>query len=405
MFIVFLIAPVISLPIVFYALLKNQNKNNFYIFILAGILAVIGYGFIPNQNSDLFRYFIMLDYMKLNDFGYTIKNSNGLFLQDTIFYLISQTNNYHLLPAISSLFTYWCVFYIISYHARRERMSQKIPIIFMIIFVLALGFQVPFSMIRNGWAFSMFFLAIYMDLVLKKKKLITLPLYILPLFLHHSIFVLILLRIVLPVFKKTNKILSILLLILYPLGIGIFLSFFERIAQLNSYLYAFYYKLNYTSQRLNDEFTIGYSIQNGDIVNTLRKLGTTSILVTILILTLLAINYIYKKNPMSFREYRDYYTFLIILSFFSLSSLSYVIVFDRYAMSILFICSPVFITYWKLIKKDFNNKMKSLYFIFFVSFILIYSFIYTIKRNSNYPEWISSLPYNLFKNIFNLFYF
>lgn len=398
-----LLVPIMSTPFVFWGLIKDRKYYKFYTFCLAIILAVLGYSFIPNPDSDLTRYFILIDIIKTQSFDEIIVNSNGLWLQDLIFYFIGVTDNYHLLPAISAFITYYCVFYIIADFSAREKISHSITSILIVAFILTLGFQTPFSGIRNSWAFAMVFLAIYRDLVQSKRNLATYMLYVLPIFLHFSALVIIFLRLFLPVFKRMNKISSIVLIISYPLLLGVVITLFEKLSSVIPYLAAFTYKLNYTSLRANDEFTIGHSIQNGDLTNSVRKLITTSLSIFICILIFLAIYYIFSKHKNIYLLYRDYFVFTILLCLFTLGSLSYVIVFDRFSLAIIYISSPIFIIYWKHISTGYKSKLKRLEYIFLTTLILCNGFIFTVIRNSNYSEWVSSYPNLIIKTIFNAF--
>ena len=176
-------------------------KVGLYIYLLT--IFIVSFLYQPVMGGDLGRYFKILDIMR--NLPITSMNNYAtdpeLFITNFIFWLIAKTGIYNLLPAVSTTIVYGIGYYLISDYLVRVKMYNSFGSMLILQFM-----QLPLISIienvRNVCAFSIVVLALYRELVQKRKTPITYLLYIVPCFIHSSVFVLIFSRILLPLVRK-----------------------------------------------------------------------------------------------------------------------------------------------------------------------------------------------------------
>lgn len=174
---------------------------------------IITFLYNPGFSSDLGRYFLILNRMKgipINEMNY-YGTGNNLFVINLIFWIIANIGIYHLLPAISTSTVFGIGAYITVDCLLRKKQSNKIGI-FLLLQFLQLPFFGIVDNVRNIWAFSLVILAVYRDIIQKKKNLMTLFLYILPCFMHDGVFLIVAFRLLVPIAKKLKYVLPFLVI-------------------------------------------------------------------------------------------------------------------------------------------------------------------------------------------------
>lgn len=183
-------------------LVKSPEHWRKYLWMLVLMMMTLGYAYIPINNSDLVRYFSILDRFKGHSFSQSFHvYEDGMYVKNMLFWAISQTGLYGLLPAATVGVVYGVSSYITCCTAEKYGKEELIPAILLLQFLL-LPFYSITNNIRNVMAFALVALAVYRDIELKKKNVLTVILYIVPCMIHVAAVSLILLRFVVIIAKK-----------------------------------------------------------------------------------------------------------------------------------------------------------------------------------------------------------
>lgn len=194
----------------------NYWKEGLLLYILT--VFVISYCYQPAFGLDLYRYFqdlTSVQGMSLVSASqyFEEKYTDNLYIRDFVFWLISNYFSFHVLPAISTSTVYGIGCYLIGDYAVRTEQTRLIGPLFLLMFL-----QLPFFGIlvnlRNIWAFSLFILAAYRDLIQHKRNLLTLILYIFPYFLHSAVLMLILIRLLVPLARRITYLMPLFIFFL-----------------------------------------------------------------------------------------------------------------------------------------------------------------------------------------------
>ena len=184
-------------------------------------LGILAYVYDPINENDLTRYMDFASQSNSMDFEEALMIFNSLYPQDYgvpiyvfIQWVLGQLNLEHMLPMISVMVVYGVSFYITSDLSKKFNKEYLLPYIIVLQMCL-LPFLSIAGNIRNICAFSLVILAVYFDIVLRKRKLITLCLYIMPLLIHSSALVLIFARLLICV-KRQIRLLMVAIVVFLP---------------------------------------------------------------------------------------------------------------------------------------------------------------------------------------------
>lgn len=166
--------------------------------------ALLAFSYVPLNEPDLVRYFEMLDDLKRTDLFQGLRfYDDGLIVKNFLFWLVAKTGINALLPAISTGTVYFAAAYMTCKTAELWNMQKYIGWVLLLQTVL-LPYLSIVNNVRNICTFSLILLAVYRELILKKRNLATLLLYVLPCFIHDSAIVLIALRAAAALAKRWN---------------------------------------------------------------------------------------------------------------------------------------------------------------------------------------------------------
>lgn len=183
-------------------------------------IGMIAYGMQSKAEIDMDRYFQVATEIGrlpfIENFNYQGGRGGyeGLWVTTMVFWLVGRLNVVHILPMLAGEIVYGVSFYITCDTAERYSAYAVIPKVIAIQTCILPFFSI-ISNIRNVTAFSLVVMAVYLDTVKKKRNLMVLLLYALPIFMHSSTIILILLRIGLSLGKKA-KVLSLTIVCLLP---------------------------------------------------------------------------------------------------------------------------------------------------------------------------------------------
>lgn len=256
-------------------------------FAPAMAFAAFGYSMSIPFDTDLTRYFEILNqYKSMTFLEITSQKGEFLIVRDMLFWAVSRTNDVHILPFIIGLIIYSITFYIcidaIQKTLRKISTTELLGIV-----ILTIGVIPPYSTIGNVRcvsAYVVFSYAVYRDLVQKKRNIFTLLCYILPLGLHTTTLILLILRIMQGISKKVAK-LILPMIFCIPMVIDVMHKYIGQIKHgvLGTYVYDAFNKAYYYIHWKDG----GYATQiQSSISNKVQRLyGTFFLVIFLLIIT------------------------------------------------------------------------------------------------------------------------
>ena len=209
---------------------KSKKAGGKFLFVIAIIFVVFSFVFKPEDfiRWDLIEHFKILDGMRLGGLEY-VKNESqyaDLFVYNYFAYLISLLPLYmqNLLTTIPLVIDFAIVGYIYktTFNKHLPDASSKARVLAVLLWLFTFGIKLAISGIRCSLAVSIAVLAIYLEMIQKKKRILSLLLYIISIFIHNFAVVVIVVRILAMVQKPV-------LIMLLSLGICILLEPVSRL--------------------------------------------------------------------------------------------------------------------------------------------------------------------------------
>lgn len=399
--IVFLINPCVGSIFVILGF-KNDRKNYIHYSIMLSLLfAALAYWFIPSHEMDLTRYFDILNIysnMTWNEFvDYRLMN-NILVIQELIFYIIAQSNNFYLLPALSVFIVYFVSFYQISDYAIRMEISSKQLYTALLVTILILPFPTIVSNVRNVMAFALFSLAVYRDLIQNKRNSLTILLYVIPCFIHISTLALVIIRITTK-FIKLNRKRSLIVYGVTIFGVFLFSSFAKiasgTILYNNPIISSFISKADYYINDVSSEYAL--HLQNS-VFFQLQKFYFVAVVLFFLLLAFLLIKRIDKRNSIELKN--NFLLYLLLTCFVVIGTVPIILtVYMRFVIPVIMM---FYFLYFSLNKYNLNSSMKLL--LNFVLFIItiggIVQQVALLVQLTNIENMITSV---IIRSMFNMF--
>jgi hypothetical protein len=191
--------------------LFTRKKINIYFFIVSLTFGIIAFFFVPDVSFDLYRHYAIIDIFRQYGWNMGVSNSEfpSLIIANGFLYLISFLPTKGFLPAITAFVTYYLLLNIIYKVAIRYDLAKKDILLAAFFFVSTLNYLGLISGIRNSLAFAIFTYFLYMDLVENRNKILCWIMYILLCFLHLSVLILLLFRIIV---QFNNKFIRIIVM-------------------------------------------------------------------------------------------------------------------------------------------------------------------------------------------------
>lgn len=190
-FILLLLSPAVSISLLPVLIYGDRRNSAFYAIAIGVVFAVAGFTFqpAPGSTNDLVRYLAYVEGMgskTVNDV-FTIRDSGDLMIVSNLLFLLSnRLGSPHLLPAISMFVVYSSMAYITTDLGKRQGVRWGKVCLVLLFTICVLPFPAVVSNIRNVMAFSISLLAAYRDTVQKKRNLLTISMYVVPMFIHIS---------------------------------------------------------------------------------------------------------------------------------------------------------------------------------------------------------------------------
>lgn len=195
-------------------LLKQPSKWKRYLPFLLYIVLVSSYAYNPPiydaENFDLIRYIPEIEYYGTLSFEKAFQQHDDiLFSRDILFWAFGNLNIPHMVPALTTAIVYAIACYITCDTADRYNANQHIGKILLFQFAMIPYISV-INNIRNVFGYSIIILAIYLDVIKKKRNLFVIFCYAFGALMHLSSFALILFRLFSSTVKKFFELVIIL---------------------------------------------------------------------------------------------------------------------------------------------------------------------------------------------------
>ncbi len=329
----FLIYPILTVPLILTGSIVDKKNRIIYMTLLAFDIGLISMQLDPSKYGlDLNVYFSIMDIMKQIKWETFIQTyiSQKEFLTNILYYIFASIGNYHLWTFTATFICYSIMFYIITDYSTIKEISSKQYWIMIALVILFYNNILALTGVRNNFAMMIYLLAVYKEFFREDKNFLYKLLYIIPCFIHMSMALGVVLRIILIFYKKTNKKYIIALLMVYALSPTIVLSIASKLngTAIFSDLY---------------EKTVTYSDSGANILNNVYNL--------IKIIAFMNLFIIFEKIYINQESKIRNITELICL--FTLFSSNYSLVRDRWYDACIILLALCFIND---IKKYFNIK-------------------------------------------------
>ena len=235
-----LLCPLFGLFGGFYESLRH-NRTKASAFCFALFLASFAYGYTPiDKEVDLFEYFQNMKNLANVSF-FEIFSVNSMNVAETLplsvvmQWLFAKTGDFNLLPSFTVFVIYFIGFYIANVLFDDLGIDNFTRCIFLLFLLLCPNFAGIVNNIRNIFSFSLFLLAVFRDCYQNRHGCLTVLLYVCPLFIHTATFVLLFLRLALPLIGHYK----LLFLILSICGKYIVDFLYGQIGMLPDWLFVF----------------------------------------------------------------------------------------------------------------------------------------------------------------------
>lgn len=207
--------------------LKSDKSVRIVLFIYTIALTIMGFFYVPYVTADLYRTYGFLDYFRtfeFKDFLETYRNSSTI-IANIYYWFISKTGENRLLPAITALVSYFCIFYVFRKTAEKYSISKK-NLAIALFFYMSIGSYIyVISNIRTMLAISLIVFCFFREAVEKKFRLYHILLYVIAAFMHNLAVVVILIRLVVPLVSRSTSIFRRIAYIIFFVAISVFITF------------------------------------------------------------------------------------------------------------------------------------------------------------------------------------
>lgn len=332
-----------------------KNINIVIPVVIATLLSILAYFFNPSTGYDLNSYYGWLDKLA----GYNTKDViymityRGEIIIMFYFYIIAKIGIYSLLQVLPTFIFYFIMFFIIFDYSKINNISIKKTLIVCLIFVSLYQYVFIVSGVRCGLAYCIFIFALYLDYIKKKKNVVILLIYIIPLFIHTSIIILLFFRLL--EYIKNKKI-----TIGIMIALGIFIMFPSLLVSTMGIINATW-KNNEFFTMINEKI-IFYTVQDNISMNLqyfFRILQTSLLIAT----------HVYICKKVNIETNNGYNNFLNIVSIFTISCTMYYSMYMRFVDLIVFLMLVRLLALLKRIN-SIDKRLKACLYLVYLAFIV-----------------------------------
>lgn len=216
-----LICPPVGLVLSLLCLSRSDRNWRTCIFCIAYALAIFAYCYQPTTDSDLVRYGEIIAQVKNMTFSEAVNSKlygeGNLYVFMAACWFFGKIGFPNLLQAVSIFVVYFIAGYINYRVATDNDVSYKKSFATLIFLILNSSFYSLTNNVRNVLAFVIIFYAVFRDIYLKKRDVLTIVLYITPCFMHASAILLVMFRLIVSITGKIKWLLLVLIIIMKTL--------------------------------------------------------------------------------------------------------------------------------------------------------------------------------------------
>lgn len=334
-------------------------------------MGIMGYYYLPGETADLYRAQTLIKYEYST---YTFKQIFKIIEQinyqiyPLYYWVFGKIGNVKLLPAITGMWCYGNIFYILYDSYIREKWSNKTLINCVLFIIMGGQFLEVISGIRSMLAFSLVALCIYREIYKNKNIVKNIPIYIFAGLMHDAAFVLIGIRIAIMLIQKEKN----------------FISYIKNILIL---IIIFIFVLKYGQNTINSILEHGSGYLNGNVYSNMWEyivaISCDLIMIYSLKVSKTILNQIQNEEITIIRKISIIYLIIDIIFIIEYS------IFHRFRSFVMFIMIPIIGYNFNFIEKNngkyFKNYQKTFYL------LIIFTILLTLVRGN-----ISNLKFFLF---------
>lgn len=379
----FIIAPVLSLPFSVIGLFKDEKHKKLFMLLIAFVMGIISFYISHNQyNIDLNVYEVQVEALSKLPFNYFIEFmlEGKEYLTQIIFWILGKLDYFDFWKFLVAFLGYSIVGITVIEYGKKNKFSNNMMNLSLIVVWLLYNKLNLLLGVRNELAFCIFVYAIYLDIIKESKnKILIYILYTLPVLIHQSTLILIILRLFLPIFMK-SRIPFYLVLALYAFSYN-FVTIFAGVLV----------KIPMFGNIFSQLSAYGESIESA--------IGSNVFITVILICSIILYCILLKSKKKVLKDEnlinKKIYSIAEMLLAFGIFSFNYYHVFIRYTnFSMVFVAMIlIFILNKYKIKEKTNLLLITIFIIVIILGFLQY------KEIMKY-DFISGAINNLYKNIF-----
>lgn len=359
-------------------MLLNKSEKNYYILFFCLAVGMIAFYIDPIQELDLYRYFKQMDYMSQFNFMefiniYAFKPE---LLSSLVFFFISKIGHYGLLSMIATTVSYYLIIKCILDYANKKNM-RLIEKVIILLFVLSVMIFTHFATrIRNNVAVVICAYAFYREYVKGKNNLLTMFLYILPCFIHTSMLIGVIIRLLLFLKEKYLRLVIIIVMLILVVGTMYITALGDMIS--NFAMFSSY------------DTKISVYILNG------TEYEPTNVKVKFIFMAFILLNTIYMMKKYNYKKDNPNYTKMILaIDLIVISLVQYNDVFLRFFYLAFFVNIKLFIDTIKLLKL---KEEKIIYYAIIILFTLAHL---KLQKSSmadlRFPEFADNIIVSTFE--------
>lgn len=199
LFIIAIICPFLGLVIAMLDLRFGDGKRwRTDIVCISIFFANLSYCYIPENNRvDLFRYleyFHSLYGLSLVETLMNAYRGSNLYAFNFLIWLGNAIDDVNIIPAISVFTVYFICFFVSCKVCQNEGYNYKYAFIYVCFAIISLDWYSLTNNVRNIMAFAIIGYAIFRDVYQKKRDALTILSYIIPIFIHQTAVLFVLVR-------------------------------------------------------------------------------------------------------------------------------------------------------------------------------------------------------------------
>lgn len=358
----------VLITIIMFIVIYNTENIKLKKFLIIYLLFIVFLAFIyvPTTSADLYRYLKsakMYSSLSYSELIYLIRESKAP-IQIVYFYLLGKTGVDGLIPAVSALIFYGCLFKIVYKASVRYNLNNKSVALSLLFFMCLGGFLSVINIIRCFVAFSIIALCCYDELIEEKSYVKHIPLYLFASLMHPAAMALSIFRVMTILIKKDK-------------------NFFKKILNFFIVLFILFFMIKYGNEYLNLIFEKSTTYITGDIYSYSWEYIISLVYIFFSTYVLLKSRKMFKNNI----EINNFNNFLLLINFVTLIFGFEYSIFTRLQLfsSMLFV--PMFSIFIDVTRKN-KIIIKNINYIFLITLVIVFSIACTRGNLCGYKFFI-----------------